>query len=53
MGRRKHSLFFILLKPQISIPSKFGGMKGNEIRFNDFFIKTPKIPLYIQSFILK
>ena len=52
MGRREHSLFFILLKPQIFIPSKFRGMKGNEIRFIDFFIKTPKIPLYIQSFIL-
>ena len=37
MGKRKHSLFFILLKPQIFIPSKFEGMKGNEIRFNDFF----------------
>ena len=24
-----------------------------EIRFNDFFTKTPKIPLYIQQFILK
>ena len=24
-----------------------------DIRFNDFFTKTPKIPLYIQFFILK
>ena len=34
-------------------PPKLGGMGKNEIRFNDFFTKTPKIPLYIQSFILK
>ena len=34
-------------------PSKLGGVGGNEIRFNDFFTKTPKIPLYIQPFILK
>ena len=42
MGRRKHSLFFILLKPQIFIPSKFRGMKGNKIRFIDFFININK-----------
>ena len=34
-------------------PPKLGGMGGNEIRFNDFFTKTSKIPLYIQFFILK
>ena len=28
-------------------------IRGNGIRFNDFFTKTPKIPLYIQLFILK
>ena len=28
-------------------------MEGNEIRFNDFFTKTPKISLYIKLFILK
>ena len=28
-------------------------MRGNEIRFNDFFTKTPKVPLYFQPFILK
>ena len=28
-------------------------MRGNEIRFNKFFTKTSKIPLYIQFFILK
>ena len=37
----------------IFIPPKLGGMGGNRIRFNDFFIKTLKIPLYIQPFILK
>ena len=25
------------LKPQIFIPLKLGGMRGNEIRFNEFF----------------
>ena len=42
-----HSFLF----PQnlkFSFPPKLGGIGGNEIRFNDFFTKTPKIPLYIQ-----
>ena len=34
-------------------PLKLGRMGGNKIRFNDFFAKTPKIPMYIQLFILK
>ena len=38
---------------KFSFPPKLGGMRGNEIKFNDFFTKTPKIPLYIQLFILK
>ena len=50
MGRREHALLFIPLKPQIFIPPKIG---GNGIKFNEFFTKTPKIPLYIQLFILK
>ena len=29
------------------------GVGGDEIRFNEFFTKTPKIPLYIKHFILK
>ena len=53
MGRREHSFLSIPLKPQIFIPLKLGGMGGNGIRFNDFLTKTPKIPLYIQPFILK
>ena len=53
MDRREHSFLSILLKSQIFIPPKLGGMKGNKIRFNDYFTKTLKIPLYIQSFILK
>ena len=53
MGRREHSFLSIPLKPQIFIPPKLRGIGGNEIRFNDFFTKTPKIPLYIQIFILK
>ena len=53
MGRREHSFLSIILKPQIFILLKLRGMEGNEIKFNDFFTKTPKIPLYIQLFILK
>ena len=53
MGRREHSFLSISLKSQIFIPPKLGEMGGNEIRFNNFFTKTPKIPLYIQPFILK
>ena len=47
------SFLSISLKPQIFIPPKLEGIRGNEIRFNEFFTKTPKIPLYIQFFILK
>ena len=53
LNRKEHSFFSIPLKPQIFIPPKLGGMRGNRIRFNDFFTKTLKIPLYIQFFILK
>jgi len=35
----------------LSLFGSFNG--GNGIKFNDFFTKTPKIPLYIQFFILK
>ena len=47
MSRREHSFLSIPLKSQIFIPLKLGGIGGNEIQFNDFFTKTPKIPLYI------
>ena len=53
MGRREHSFYSIPLKPQSFIPPKLREMGGNEIRFNDFFTKTPNIPLYSQFFILK
>ena len=53
MGRREHLFLSIILKSQIFIPSKLGWLEGNEIKFNNFFTKTPKIPLYIQTFILK
>jgi len=53
MSMREYSFLSISLKSQIFIPPEMGGIKGNEIRFNEFFIKTPKIPLYIQPFILK
>ena len=52
MGRREHSFLFIPLKPQIFIPPNFGRNRREWIRFNEFFTKTPKIPLYIQPFIL-
>ena len=51
-----HSLMNSQAKPQnlkFSFPLKLRGIGRNEIRFNDFFIKTPKIPLYIQPLILK
>ena len=44
---------FYFLKISNFHPSKLRGIGGNGIRFNDFFTKTPKIPLYIQLFILK
>ena len=47
MSRKEHSFLSILLKFQIFIPPKLRGIRGNEIRFNEFFTKTPKIPLYI------
>ena len=50
-GNINFSLFPKNLK--FSFPLKLGGIRGNEIIFNDFFTKTPKIPLYIQPFILK
>ena len=53
MGKREYSFLSIPLIPQIFIPPKLGGIGGNEIKFNNFFTKTPKIPLYIQPFILK
>ena len=53
MSRREQSFLSIPLKPQIFIPPEIGGMGGNKIKFNEFFTKTLKIPLYIQPFILK
>ena len=53
MSRREHSFFSIPIKSQIFIPLKLKGMRGNKIRFNNFFTKTLKILLYIQLFILK
>ena len=44
MGGREHSFLSIHLKPQIFIPLKLGEIRVNRIRFNEFFIKTPKIP---------
>ena len=47
MNMIKHSFLLIHLKSQIFTPLKLGGMGKNEIRFNEYFTKTPKIPLYI------
>ena len=40
MGRGEHSFLFIPLKSQIFIFLKLGGMRGNKIKFNEFFTKT-------------
>ena len=52
MDKREH-LFL-----SISLTSNFhsleiGRNEKNEIRFSEFLTKTPKIPLYIQPFVLK
>ena len=47
MNMIKHSFLFIPLKSQIFTPLKLGGIEKNKIRFNEYFTKTPKIPLYI------
>ena len=52
-GTREQSFLFISLKSQIFILSKLEGMGGNRIWFDEFFTKTPEIPLYIQLFNLK
>ena len=45
------SLFPKTLK--FSFSPKLGGMGENEIKFNEFLTKAPKISVYIQPFILK
>ena len=44
MSRSQHSFLFIVLKYQIFIPLKLGGIGGDKIRFNKFFTITLKIP---------
>ena len=44
LGGNAHSSLF----PQnlkFFFPSKLGGMGWNEFRFNEIFVKTPKIPI--------
>ena len=53
MRRKKHSFHSILLKPQIFIPLEIGRREGMKLDLMNFLTKTPKIPLYIQPFILK
>ena len=50
MNKREHIFLSIPSKPQIFILPKLGGIR---IIFNEYFTKTLKIPLYIQSIILK
>ena len=38
---------------QIFIPPRLEGKERKRIRFNEFFTKTSKIPIYIHLFILK
>ena len=52
LGGNAHSSIFPL-NLKFLLPSKLGGIGGNRIRFNNFFTKTLKIPLYMQLFILK
>ena len=53
MGRREYSFLFIPSNFKFSFPPKLGGIGGNGLTFNEIFIETTKIPLYIQPFILK
>ena len=53
IGRREHLFLSILLKPQIFIPLEIGRREGMKLDLMNFLTKTPKIPLYIQPFILK
>ena len=45
MVRRECSFLPFPSKPQIFVPPKLGGMRGNGFRFNEIFVKIPKIPL--------
>ena len=53
IGRREHLFLSILLKSQIFIPLEIGRREGMKLDLMNFLTKTPKIPLYIQPFILK
>ena len=53
MVKREYSFPPKLSKSQIFVPPKLGRIGGNGFRFNENFIKIPKITLYIQLFILK
>ena len=44
LGGNAHSSIFPL-NLKFLFPSKLGGMGGNGFRFNEIFVKTPKIPL--------
>ena len=37
MSRKEYSFLSIPLRSQIFIPPKLEGMRGNRIRFNEFF----------------
>ena len=52
VGGNTHSSLFPQNLKFLFLP-KLEKIGGNEIRFNEFFTKTPKILLYVQPFILK
>ena len=50
MVKREHSFLHFPSKPWIFVPQYLGGMGGNGFRFNENFVKTPKIPLNLSPF---
>ena len=44
LGGNAHSSIFPL-NLKFLFPSKLGGIGGNGFKFNEIFVKTPKIPL--------
>ena len=47
MDMREHSFSSIFSKPIFFFTPNLGGIKGNEIKFNEIFTKNPKIALDI------
>ena len=55
MGKKKEetSIHLYFLKISYFHSPKLREIKGNRIKFNEIFVGTPKIPLYIYTYILK